>query len=134
MRFLLPTLALCLASTAACVIQTDGTDSSLFVANDSDFEVHEMYVTGSGNATWGPNLLRGDILFPGDSMELALGCGTYDALLIDETGAACEVFDLDLCFDDADWIIRNNTCDVFEARAAEAAKAFGTAPDTKLAQ
>ena len=106
-----------LASVAGCVV-TDGTDSSLFVANDSDFEIHEMYVTEIDNPTWGPNLLRGQILFPGDSMELALGCGTYDTMLVDETGAFCEVQNVDLCFEDADWIIRNNTCAVFEARAA----------------
>jgi hypothetical protein len=41
-------------------------------------------------------------------------------MLIDETGAICEVASVDLCFDEADWIIRNNTCDVFEARAAAA--------------
>ncbi|MBX3154909.1 MAG: hypothetical protein KF773_02830 [Deltaproteobacteria bacterium] len=115
------------------MIETDGADSSLLVANHSDFEIHELYVTGAGRASWGPNLLRGDVLFPGESMMLAIGCGTYDALLIDETNAACEVFDLDLCFDDADWIIRNNSCSLFEARAAEAAKAFGGQPATELA-
>jgi hypothetical protein len=76
-----------------------------------------MYVTAVRSPSWGPNLLHGDILFPGESLYISLDCGTYDALLIDETGAACEVFDLDLCFDDADWIIRNTSCSVFEARA-----------------
>jgi hypothetical protein len=95
-------------------------DSSLVVSNHSDFEVHEMYVTEIDNPSWGPNLLGRSILFPGDSMELAIDCGTYDAMLIDETGAICEVSAVDLCFDDADWIIRNSTCSLFEARAAAA--------------
>jgi hypothetical protein len=126
---LLPVVALCLA-TSACVINSDGSDSSLLVANHSDFEVHEIYVTDVGRQSWGPNLLDEDVLFPGESMMVSIGCGTYDALLIDETGAACEVFNLDLCFDDADWIIRNNSCSVFEARAAEqAAKATKAATD-----
>jgi hypothetical protein len=101
------------------VVTTDG-DSSLYVSNQSDFEIHEMYVTPVASPTWGPNLLRGDILFPGDAMFLSLDCDTYDAMLIDETGAACEVANVRLCFDDADWIIRNNTCALFEARAAAA--------------
>lgn len=104
------------ASTSACVVSEY--DSSLFVANDSDFEIHEMYVTDISSPTWGPNLLRGDVLMPGGSMSLAIDCGTYDALLIDETGAACEVSTIDLCFDTADWIITNRSCAVFEQRAA----------------
>jgi hypothetical protein len=115
-------LALALAvgvAGSACVITES--DSSLYVANHSDFEIHEMYVTPIESPTWGRNLLGNDILLPGGSMYVALDCGTYDALLVDETGATCEVQNLDLCFDDADWIIRNNTCAVFEsARAAPA--------------
>jgi hypothetical protein len=108
-------LALALAlgvASSACVITE--TDSSLYVANYSDFEIHEMYVTPIESPSWGPNLLGSDVLFPGGSMYVALECGTYDAMLVDETGAICEVQDLDLCFDDADWIIRNTTCAVFD--------------------
>jgi hypothetical protein len=109
-------------SASGCVVTTDE-DSSLLVDNQSDFEIHEMYVTDVDSPTWGPNLLTGTVLFPGDSMLLAIDCGIYDAMLIDETDAICEVHNIDLCFDDADWIIRNNTCAVFEARAAAAAAA-----------
>lgn len=115
---LLPSIA-CVLAAGGCVVTTgDGYDSSLLVSNHSDFEVHEMYVTEIDNPSWGPNLLGGSILFPGESVELAIDCGTYDAMLIDETGASCEVSTIDLCFDDADWIIRNNSCSLFEARAA----------------
>jgi hypothetical protein len=100
-------------------------DSSLAVSNRSDFEIHEMYVTPVHSSSWGVNLLDGDILYPGDSMLISIDCGTYDAMLIDETGAVCEVSDLHLCFDDADWIIRNSSCSVFAARAAEAAAQKG---------
>ena len=71
----------------------------------------------------GLNLLRGEILFPGEAVDIAVDCGTYDAMLIDETGAMCEVTSIDLCFEEADWIISNRSCDVFEARAAAAAAA-----------
>lgn len=105
------------------VTTTDDFDSSLHVSNDSSFEIHEMYVTEIDSQTWGPNLLSGSILFPGEVMDLALDCNTYDALLIDETGASCEIQNVDLCFDDADWIITNRSCKVFEARAAAMAAA-----------
>lgn len=102
-------------------------DSSLRVVNQSDFEIHELYVTEVASPTWGPNLLDRDALFPGESMLLAVDCGTYDALLIDEAGAACEVLNVELCFEDADWIIRNTSCAVFEERAAAKARANAAA-------
>jgi hypothetical protein len=117
MRFIV-SLALVLSG---CVVVAD--DSSLMVENRSSFEIHEMYVTSVHSSTWGGNLLRGDVLFPGDSTYISLGCDTYDAMLIDETGAVCEVSSIDLCFESADWIIRNNSCSVFQARAAAAAAA-----------
>ncbi len=110
----------CLAVVAlgGCVVTTDDLDSSLLVSNDSSFEIHEMYVTEIDSPTWGANLLGRQVLFPGEQLELALDCNTYDAMLIDETGASCEIQNVDLCFDDADWIITNRSCQVFEARAA----------------
>jgi len=114
-----------------CVIDDNG-DSSLLVTNQSDFTIMELYVTPVGNQTWGPNLLGGDVLFPNESVNLGIDCGTYDALLIDETNAMCEVNNLDLCFDNADWIIRNNSCAVFEARAKEALEKKQLGADAKV--
>ena len=119
---LLTSLAVVASLAASGCVITDR-DSSLLVSNHSDFEIHEMYVTDVSSPTWGPNLLRGDILMPDESLYVMLECGTYDALLIDETGAQCEVSNVDLCYEDADWIIRNTSCAVFEQRAAAAAAA-----------
>ena len=103
-----------------CVVSTDGTaDSSLTVTNESDFTIQEIYLTDVGSSTWGRNLLGGDVLFPGEALALGVECGTYDALLVDETNVQCELSGLDLCFNDAAWVIRNNTCAVFAARLAE---------------
>lgn len=113
-------LALIGAALGGCVITTttDDLDSSLLVSNRSSFEIHEMYVTEIDSPTWGSNLLGTAILQPGQSFELGLPCNTYDAMLIDETGAICEIQNVELCFDDADWIITNRSCEVFAARAA----------------
>jgi hypothetical protein len=116
-------LLLTAASTSACVVVTDDGDSALFVSNESDFAIHEMYVTDIDNPSWGPNLLSGGVLLPDEELQVAVECGTYDAMLIDETGAACEVLTIDLCFEEADWIITNRTCAIFEQRAAAMAAA-----------
>jgi hypothetical protein len=106
------------------------------VQNHSDFAITEIHVTSVGATTWGPNLISGDILAPGESLTIDVSCDHYDALLIDESGAQCTVHNIDLCFDTADWIIQNDTCPVFAAaRAArEAAKATGSAAATGAAQ
>ncbi len=123
MRYL-ASLAVLGSALGGCVVTTttDDFDSSLLVSNESDFEIHEMYVTEIDSPTWGPNLIERSILLPGESMKLALDCNTYDAMLIDETGASCEIQNVDLCFDDADWVITNRSCTVFEAAAANGTK------------
>lgn len=117
---LLTSIALATAALTGCVIESD---SSIRVSNRSDFEIHEMYVTPVHASTWGPNLLENDILMPDESMYVMLANGNYDALLIDETGSVCEVDNIDLTFEDADWVIRNSSCALFEQRAAAAAAA-----------
>jgi hypothetical protein len=99
-----------------CVVHDhdgDDSDSSLTVNNDSSYNIDQLYVTDSGDKHWGPNLLGTEPLDPGDSVILDIVCGTYDVLMVDDTGAQCEVDAISLCFDDATWNIKNNTCNVF---------------------
>lgn len=123
-------------SVAACgggggsgtVIIDDVPDSSLVVDNQSDFAIVELYLTPANNGSWGPNLLRGDILLPDENLTLGVDCGFYDALLVDEDDVDCVLTDMDLCLNDAVWVIGNNTCTVFGVAAKErAAKAAAEA-------
>ncbi|HEU5058484.1 MAG TPA: hypothetical protein VFU21_18255 [Kofleriaceae bacterium] len=116
-RFLTLAGLLTLGATApGCLIVTDDDDASLEVINESDFVIEELYLTEVDNRDWGPDLLRGDVLFPDESIVLVdIECDYYDTQMIDETGAVCEAYNLDLCLNDAVWIIRNNTCTVWEA-------------------
>jgi hypothetical protein len=110
---------------AGCGDDDDFDDATLLVINESDFVITEIFLTEIDNPDWGPNLLRGDVLLPGEQLLLGVDCDFYDALLIDEDGVECEINGIDLCLNNADWVIRNNTCVVFEAaakaRAAERA-------------
>ena len=122
-------------SLAACgggsgtVIIEDSPDAALVVDNQSDFLIEELYLTDVNSSSWGPNLLFGDVLLPDETITLSVDCGFYDALLVDEDGVDCEIDDLDLCLNDAVWVIRNNTCSVFGAAAkARAEKAAAEAP------
>ena len=108
---------LALSSMATgCIVHTDedADDSTLLVVNDSDFIIDELNLVDVGASTWGRTYLGGEGLYPGEDVLLVdIECDYYDARLIDETGAVCELYDVDLCFDDATWHIRNNTCDIF---------------------
>jgi hypothetical protein len=103
-------------SLPACVISTDG-DSSFTVENESDYAIFEAYIAEESSPSWGPELLGGVALLPGERLEVFdLDCGTYDALIYDEIGAECELNHIDLCFDDAYWVIDNaalSNCPVF---------------------
>jgi hypothetical protein len=106
-----------------------GPDATLRVQNSSDFDIVEIHVAPVGTVTWGRNLIEGDVLAPGEALTLGVNCDTYDARLVDSDGVPCELHDLDLCLNNADWIIQNNTCVQFiAARAAReaAAKAAGS--------
>lgn len=100
---------------------------SLTVTNSSDFSIIEMHVTGVNDPSWGPNLLAGNELLPGEQTTVDTSCGTYDVMLVDETNVSCEVDAIDLCANSADFVITNNTCAAF--RLAAAAKL--TPPATK---
>ena len=91
-------------------------DSTLTVVNQSDYAVTELYLTSSVDLGWGSNVLRGDVLLPAEQISLAVSCDVYDALLVDEDGVECQLDDIDLCLNDATWVIRNNTCSVFGAK------------------
>lgn len=123
---LAPLFALVSASTG-CIIESDdddGPDATLTVTNRSDFAIVELYVTQVDNDSWGPNLLSRDLL-PDEQTTIGVACDTYDAKLIDESNVDCRVHDIDLCLNDADWVIRNDTCPVFgfAEKAREAIKA-----------
>jgi hypothetical protein len=115
------------AVAAGC---TSSSDASLRVENQSDFAIVEIRVTPVGSPSWGSNLLGGDILEPGESLVLGTDCGFYDALLVDEAGVDCEVHDVDLCLNDARWIIRNTTCTVFGAAKAARDATAAAKPST----
>lgn len=109
-----------LVAASAMVACTDDDgfieDASLLVVNQSDFVITDIFLTEVDNPDFGPNLLFGDVLFPGEELLLGVDCDFYDALVIDEDGVECRLYGLDLCFNDATWIIRNNTCTVFGSR------------------
>jgi hypothetical protein len=90
-----------------------GTAGALRVQNQSGVAITEIHVTSVGSTTFGPNLISGTTLAPGESLTIAVSCDKYDALLIDQAGDQCTLHNVDLCSNNADWIIGNDTCSAF---------------------
>jgi hypothetical protein len=114
-------LGLAVSCTLAACTTSSGPDATLSVDNQSDFQIVEIYLTDVGSSSWGPNLIAGDTLNPGETLRLGVNCSTYDAKLVDETNVSCEVDNLDLCLNDSVWIIHNDTCTAFSNAAKERA-------------
>lgn len=98
------------AGSSGCIIVDDG-DSTLTVRNRSDYVLVDIRVAPIDSLNWGSNLLRGDVLFPGEDIVVSLRCDVYDVLVEDEDGFECVLFGLDLCFNNAVWRIDNLTLD-----------------------
>lgn len=139
MKHLALTASLLAALSVAGACSDDGViiddDATLTVINESDFVIEEIYLTPVDNPDWGRNLLGSDPLFPDERLTLGVDCGFYDALLIDEDGVECKLDAIDLCLNDADWFIYNDTCVAFEAarKAREAAAQASEAPPADTA-
>lgn len=111
--------------TPACLIVADD-NNTLTIENQSDFFLDEIYIAENGDRDWGPNLAPADGLGPDEVMDVDLDCGTYDLRVVDDTGLACETFDIDLCLNDQDvFVFRNNTCGIFEAAIKARQQAAG---------
>ena len=96
-------------TSAGCIITTDG-DSSFTIRNSSDYVIEYIYVSPSDSSSWGPDLLGGDVLYPGESLTVDyLDCDYYDVMVVDEFGVECILETEYLCFDDGYWRITNTT-------------------------
>lgn len=104
--------AVVLATAATGCVASDGGDSSLTISNRSSYFLTEIYVAEVSDPNWGPDLVPGD-LAPGEDLIVTnISCGTYDVLVVDDTGVDCELQNLELCFTDDAWVIDDVTLDV----------------------
>ena len=86
-------------------------DSSVTLVNRSAYAIHHIQMTPLGARTWGGDMLRGDVLLPGEQVTILVACGTYNMRLVDEDGGQCVVPNVDLCDEDAEWIITTRDLD-----------------------
>jgi len=83
--------------------------SQFTIVNDSDYAIHEAYLTPVSAASWGPELLGGYVLGPGQEISVDAYCDYYDVLIVDAYGSECILSAIDLCGSDATWRVTNDT-------------------------
>jgi len=99
-------VALCAALPAAA----GKFDSVVEIRNDSDWAIHELYISSDDENEWGPDQLGQDIIeADGGSYQLhSIPCDSYDIRLVDEDGDECVVGGVPLCGDSDVWRITND--------------------------
>lgn len=79
---------------------------SLTVTNDSNYDIHQLFVTPAHKVKWGKDWLKKDVLQSHEEIIITgLDCDEYDFKLVDEEGDVCIVEDVDLCQEDLHWEI-----------------------------
>jgi hypothetical protein len=94
------------AAALGFVRQASAKDASVTIQNQSDWEIHQFFLSSADNDDWGPDQLRNDVIGKGKSFKLnGIPCDTYDVKLVDEDGDECVVKGVDICSKGATWTI-----------------------------
>jgi hypothetical protein len=100
------------ALAAPAIAQT----ATVKVINQSNWEIHHMYLSTSADTEWGPDQLEDSILAKGDSITLTtIPCDVYDVLVVDEDADECMIEAVDLCADNSFWKITDKNLLACEA-------------------
>ena len=107
MGFLIVVATILLGSTGTT--SAGKKDSVVNIRNDSDWEIHELYMSSSDDDEWGVDQLDEDIIDAnGGRFQLSgIPCDVYDIQVVDEDGDACVVNKVRLCGDRDAWRITN---------------------------
>jgi hypothetical protein len=91
------------------------------IINQTDWEIHELYLSATGEKTWGPDQLGDDVIGKGESFTLAdIPCDHYDVKIVDGDGDECIVAAVDICGKNEEWPI--TSADLLECQAGTAAE------------
>ena len=115
-RILVSLITASLALGACTGDNGDNGPAILIVQNRSDHAIVDIRIARTADPSFGANLLGAETLAPGMEVTLGVSCGVFDARVLDDAGAECDLSAVDLCADNALWVITDQTCAVFGAR------------------
>jgi hypothetical protein len=81
-------------------------NSTVTVVNQSDWEIHQFFLSPADTEEWGEDQLSESVIGKGDSFQLTdIPCDTYDVKLVDEDADECVVGSVDICGGKGTWTI-----------------------------
>ena len=81
-------------------------DSTLTIRNETRWVITEFYVSETDDEDWGPDQFGDEVVGYGEEFILYdIPCDFWDIMFIDEDGDECILEEVDLCNDDAIWVI-----------------------------
>ncbi|HXU31170.1 MAG TPA: hypothetical protein VN851_11380 [Thermoanaerobaculia bacterium] len=81
-------------------------NATVTVANQSEWEIHQFFLSPAETDKWGPDQLDENVIGKGDTFKLTnIPCDTYDVKLVDEEGDECVVEAVDICGGKGTWTI-----------------------------
>lgn len=103
---LLLALPLALAAGTAAA-KGNKLDARVTIVNESLWAIHELYLSSTDEASWGPDQLGPTtVIGTGERYTInRIPCDTYDVKLIDEDGDECTLGGVALCADSDTWVI-----------------------------
>ncbi len=88
---------LAVVSTASAQGDASG-NKTITIINKTTFNVDRVFLSHVSEDEWGDDLLGDvDVLKPGDSLEVEIECGKWDAKLVAEDESTCTVREVDIC-------------------------------------
>lgn len=96
--------------SAARPAAADRSNSEVEIINDSDWAIHQLYLSPVSEEDWGVDQLGEHVIEAnGGSFTLnRIPCNDYDVRLVDEDGDVCVVGEVPLCGDSDSWTISND--------------------------
>lgn len=82
-------------------------ESKVEIRNDSQWSIHNLYLSDVDSEEWGPDQLGEHVIESGGGKFTLtdIPCDAYDIKLVDEDGDECVVAAVPLCVDDNEWVI-----------------------------
>lgn len=102
---LLALAMLLLPNQSQAATQRDG----FMIVNQSDWDIHQLFVSPTHKNSWGEDQLGDNIIKHGGGLFTirSIACGHYDLKVADEDGNTCIIEDINICKDHARWEVTN---------------------------
>lgn len=83
--------------------------SKVVIENESDWDIHFLYLSPTSSDDWGPDQLGDEVLSSGSRFKIkGIDCDTYDVRIIDEDDDECVLTEIPLCIFKETWEIDND--------------------------